>query len=229
MIQRYQRLLFIILLGSSVLMAAFLIYLQREAYGSVKSTEDIPIEAPSLTSAEPVTLDLADDADGAITPEGRSLALPAQPAVRARALLEHLLAEYALPRSKHAISGGIAVDDVFLVALPLAPATRTPSGAEEPTPATKADDADPLTHTTGQLAVVNLRSSWADTHPAGITVETLTIRSMLGTLHSNLPEITQVRFLVDGQPRATLAGNVSLDRTYDVVDTANVAPGVSAP
>ena len=85
--------------------------------------------------------------------------------------------------------------------------------------------ADPLLRDTGQLAVINLRSSWCDAHPSGITVETLTLLSVIGTMHANMPQITKIRFLVDGQPRPTLAGNVELDRTYDVVDTANVTAG----
>jgi hypothetical protein len=37
---------------------------------------------------------------------------------------------------------------------------------------------------------------------------------MIGTLHANMPEIAQVRFLVDGAPRNTLAGHADLTRTY---------------
>jgi hypothetical protein len=62
-----------------------------------------------------------------------------------------------------------------------------------------------------------------EAHPPGITSETLTIQSIVGTLHVNLPEITKVRFLVDGKPRATLAGNVELDRIYDA-ETTVTAP-----
>ena len=51
----------------------------------------------------------------------------------------------------------------------------------------------------------------------------LTVLSMIGTLHANFPEITQVRFLVDGQPRETLAGHVDLARVYPVIDTAVTA------
>ena len=99
--------------------------------------------------------------------------------------------------------------------------TASSNSATSPAAATaKQDDADPLTHATGQLAIVNLRSAWVDAHPSGITTETLTIQSMVGTLHANLGEITAVRFLVDGKPRATLAGNVELDRTYDAADAA---------
>ena len=51
-------------------------------------------------------------------------------------------------------------------------------------------------------------------------VESLTILSIIGTLHANLPQIEQIRFLVDGQPRETLAGNGDLQRTYPSRDTA---------
>jgi hypothetical protein len=71
---------------------------------------------------------------------------------------------------------------------------------------------------TPQLAVVNLTGSFAANHPAGIETETLTILSICGTLHANLSRVTQVRFLVDGQPRATLAGHADLTRTYLAAD-----------
>lgn len=236
MIRRYQRILFFVLLGGSIVMLIFILYLRGHAYGTVHGAADIPMEAPSTTSAESVTLELASDADGAITAQQRSFALPVQPAVRARALLEHLLAEYALPSSEHPLGGGIAVDDVFLVPLPLAaPPAKNADGSLASADSSsglssaglsKEEQDDPLTHASGELAVVNLRSSWADAHPSGLTSETLTLRSILGTLHANLPEITQVRFLVDGQTRATLAGDVSLDRTYAAVDTATSQTGL---
>lgn len=217
MIPRYQRILFAVLLGSSVFMAIFLVYLHRRNFAAVKNADNTPIEAPAYSPAEDATLLLASDADGNLKAVTQSLALPQQPAVRARALLEHLLAEYALPHAAHNIGGGIAIDDVYLVPLPLAAGSTTTSL----TPATpgKDNDADPLLHSSGQLAIVNLRSAWADAHPSGITTETLTIQSIVGTLHANLGEITAVRFLVDGKPRATMAGNVELDRTYDASDT----------
>jgi hypothetical protein len=46
----------------------------------------------------------------------------------------------------------------------------------------------------------------------------LTVLSICGTLHANLPRVTQVRFLVDGQQRATLAGHADLTRTYLAAD-----------
>ena len=65
-----------------------------------------------------------------------------------------------------------------------------------------------------QLAVINLSSAFVANHPSGIETESLTVLSLCGTLHANLPRVTQVRFLVDGQPRATLAGHADLTRTY---------------
>ena len=65
-----------------------------------------------------------------------------------------------------------------------------------------------------QLAVVNLTASFISTHPSGIEAETLTIQSICATLHANLPRVTQVRFLVDGQVHPTLAGHADLTRTY---------------
>ena len=64
------------------------------------------------------------------------------------------------------------------------------------------------------IAVVNLSAAFAQGHPSGIAPETLTLLSITGTLHANLPEIAQVRFLVDGQTRDTLAGHADLTRTY---------------
>jgi spore germination protein GerM len=75
--------------------------------------------------------------------------------------------------------------------------------------------------------VVNLTGSFASSHPSGIEAEILTIQSIVATLHANLPRVTQVRFLVDGQPRPTLAGHADLTRTYlatDAVPTEGAHP-----
>ena len=64
----------------------------------------------------------------------------------------------------------------------------------------------------GQVFLLALPES--DAHPSGIEVEALTVLSICGTLHANLPQITQVRFLVDGAGRKTLAGHADLSRTY---------------
>lgn len=219
MIPRYQRVLFWTLTALSVLMASYLIYLHHKNRKLADfSSDDTPIASPESATAENVTFLLANDADGSLTPTDRSVGLPANTSIRARALLEHLLADYALPDSQHKLPGGIAVEDVFLLPLPLAAKTEVQS--KNPQLPSKAEDADPLTHATGELAIINLRSQWVATHPAGAEAETLTLLSIIGTLHANMPEITHIRFLVDGQQRDTLAGHVDLHRTFASTDTA---------
>jgi hypothetical protein len=199
MIPRYQRILFWSLAGGIFLMAAFLLHGCQQAQKRLAALNDAtPIAAPTTAGTEDITLYLARDADASVTPATESLSLPQAPALRARALLEHLLAAYALPNSAHPLQSGPAVDEVFLLADP------------QPGP-----HAQP-----GQLAVINLRGSFIDNHPSGIQVEALTVESIIGTLHAALPEITTIRFLVDGHPHDTLAGHADLLRTYPATDTA---------
>jgi hypothetical protein len=125
-----------------------------------------------------------------------SLPLPADPGSRARAVLGKLLDLYAAPGAAHSVPGGASsVAQVFLLPAPEIGASQAQSS-----------DA--------QLAVVNLTGSFAASHPSGIETETLTVLSICNTLFANLPSVTQVRFLVDGQPRATLAGHADLTRAY---------------
>jgi hypothetical protein len=223
MIPRYQKVLFYLLVAGIILMATFLFYEHKRAQDRLAAANDAtPIAAPVDSSTETVTFDVANDSDGSIAAEQRQLALPQESSVRARALLERLLSEYALPRSTHPLASGAAVDDVFLLQLPIA---SSPSAANARSavsqPRTDAQSGATQPNAAGELAVINLRGSFVDKHPSGVEVETLTIQSMLGTLHANFPEITQVRFLVDGQPHDTLAGHTDLTRVYPVGDTTH--------
>jgi hypothetical protein len=201
LIPRYQRVLFYALLASIVTMALFLFYERERVRKRWLATVDSTPLVPSPHAHESIaTFDLASDRDGTITAVQRQLALPDEASVRAKALLSRLMAEYALPRSDHPLAGGAAVDDVFLVRLPLAQ-----DNAE--------GDAQ------GEMAVVNLRGSFVDQHPSGVETEMLSLLSILGTLHANFPEIATVRFVVDGKSRETMAGHVALDRIYPALDT----------
>ena len=51
------------------------------------------------------------------------------------------------------------------------------------------------------------------------------VLSICGTLHANLPHVAEVRFLVDGQVRPSLAGHADLTRTYLTGD----APAAADP
>ena len=177
-----------------------------------------PSPAPSVS----VRRALAYDSDGSITGVERDGALPTEATARARDLLARLIAEYSFKDSAHPIESGPAVDDVFLLDLPLhspvaagGPPSQQPASAPTANGALTAEPHAPG----GQLAVINLHGTFADHHPSGIEPETLTIESIIGTLYANFPRIEQVRFLVDGRPRETLNGHADLLRTYPAIDT----------
>ncbi len=69
-------------------------------------------------------------------------------------------------------------------------------------------------------AVVNLNAAFANSHRSGVEVEQLTVLSMVLTLKAQLPQLTRVRFLVDGKSRETLAGHVDI---ADWLDTGMIA------
>ena len=193
MIPRYQKILFVILLIASLAMGVVLWQLRQRAHRRLLAGQaSAPTQAPEVAPAEQATLIAANDAENALIPQIRSLPLPADPGARARAVLGRLLDLYAAPDAVHPVSGGAtSVAQVFLL----------PAGKSSPDP-------------NAQVAVVNLTGTFAASHPSGIETETLTVLSICGTLRANLPNVTQVRFLVDGQPRPTLAGHADLTRTY---------------
>jgi hypothetical protein len=238
-IPRYQRVLFWALSAAILLMALFMLHgcaQAREKFS--RRVDDTPLAAPVEAPTETVHLALADDSTGALSVEDRELALPQEPTARIRALLARLFAEYAYKDSKHPLETGPAVDDVFLLDLPLKPATasartggRDAGGREsaapgrplpEPAPAQQPASSPRSNH--AQLAIVNLHLAFADHHPSGIEPESLTIASILGTIHANFPRIEQVRFLVDGQPRTTLNGHADLTRVYPLGDSGAQTP-----
>lgn len=244
MIPRYQRILFWVLAAAILLMALVLLRGCEQAREKLtRHRDETPLAAPVDTASETFRLALADDSDGSITPVERQLALPTETTARARALLTRLIAEYSYKGSAHPIESGPAIDDVFLLDLPLRPAVAAagskPSADQDTAPIPDASAPPSANDTTqpqipgAQLAVINLHGDFANHHPSGIESETLTINSILGTLYANFPRIEQVRFLVDGQPRETLNGHADLLRTYAVLDTstksAPMAPQEAQP
>jgi hypothetical protein len=193
--------LFVILLLASVIMGAVLWNQLRRAHERLLRGEvSAPTQAPQVAPAEQATLMVANDADNSVEARILTLPLPQNPEARARAVLGKLLDLYAAPDAAHPVPGGAnSIAQVFL--LPIADAGGKASPAA------------------GQLAVVNFTSAFAAGHPSGLETETLTILSICATLNANLPRVTQVRFLVDGQTRATLAGHADLTRTYLAAET----------
>jgi hypothetical protein len=205
MIPRYQRVLLWVLLLVSAVMAVFLIRMRERAADKLQAAADTaPLTPPGAMPTSDITLMLANDTDGSLVSAERRLAVPAETHARARYLLNQLLAEYAKPGAAHPIAANAGVDDVFFMPLPAGTAGN------------------------GLLAVVNLSSGLLQAHPSGIETETITLLSLIGTLHANMPEISQVRFLVDGAPRDTLAGHADLTRTYLASSAAPPPPGVEA-
>jgi hypothetical protein len=78
----------------------------------------------------------------------------------------------------------------------------------------------------GNLAVVDLNADFADEHRSGVLVESLTMTSMVQTLSANLPAVTQVKFLVEGKERQTLAGHADLSSLYDVAAVRQLVTGL---
>jgi sporulation and spore germination protein len=222
MIPRYQRLLFWSLALAILLMAIFLLHGCQQAREKLNRQQNqTPLAAPAETAPETFHLAMASDADNSIALVDRQLALPSESTARTRALLAQLIAEYSYKNSTHPLASGPAVDDVFLLDLPLKPATSSNPADHSGNPSSESPTPSDIPHSPGgQLVVINLSAAFADHHPSGIEAETLTINSIVGTLFANFPRIEQVRFVVNGQPRDTLAGHADLTRTYQVVNTA---------
>jgi Sporulation and spore germination len=195
-IPRHQTVIFLTLLVASIIMGVALWNLRERAHQRLLRGQDsAPTQAPEVAPAEQATLMVANDNDDTVSPRALTLPLPQNPEARARAILGKLFDLYAATGAEHPVAGGAAsIAQVFLL-----PAPEAAKGT--------------------QLAVVNLTSAFAASHPSGLETESLTILSICATLRANFPDVAQVRFLVDGQQRPTLAGHADLTRTYLTADT----------
>jgi hypothetical protein len=207
-IPRHQTVMFLVLLLASVVMSVVLWQLRDRAHQRMLVGQDsAPTQAPEVAPVVQATLVVANDADNSLLAQVQSLPLPQDPGTRARVVLGKLLELYAAPDAVHPVPGGASsIAQVFLLPVvnqDLNSAGNTPLSQERNQQATGPE-----------LAVVNLTGAFAANHPSGLETETLTVLSICGTLHANLPRVTEVRFLVDGKPRATLAGHADLTRTY---------------
>jgi hypothetical protein len=229
-IPRYQVVLLSLLLLASVVMSVVLWQLRERAHQRLLVGQDsAPTQAPEVAPTVQATLVVASDSDNSLLAQVQTLPLPQDPGTRARIVLGKLMDIYAAPDAAHPVPGGASsVAQVFLLPVPNPASNEVadpadPKAAKPPSDQPRAADRTPATPASPgknpepaspQLAVVNLTSAFAASHPSGIETETLTLLSICATLHANLPRISQVRFLVDGQPRATLAGHADLTRSY---------------
>jgi Sporulation and spore germination len=213
MIPRHQAVILIVLVLASLVMGGILFRMREKAHDQMLAGQDsAPTQAPQVAAPEQATLLVASDDDNGLRAQVHSLPLPSDPGAKARAVLGKLLDLYAAADSTHPVPGGAtSVAQVFLLPVP--------ANASKPGGSAAARDAG------AQLAVVNLKGSFVASHPSGLETETLTVLSICGTLHANLPQVAEVRFLVDGQVRPSLAGHADLTRTYLV---SNAVPAVDA-
>lgn len=66
------------------------------------------------------------------------------------------------------------------------------------------------------VAVIDMNAAFADQHRSGVLIEQLTVNSLVQTLGVNVPGISRVRILVEGNTRETLAGHTDLTEFFDV-------------
>jgi len=217
MISRAQGILFAFLLIAVVVMSAILIRLRERAHDRLYTVQNATpvVEESGPATPQAVTLVIPNDLDGSLDEVQRNMALPADDSTKARVLLETLIESFRDPHSTHPIAAApsaadesaaanssVGIDDVFLMPVPRGTASQKSGNA-----------------TAGTLAVVDFSAAFAASHPSGIEPETLTLMSVIGTLHANIPSITEVRFLIDGHQAETLAGHADLTRTYLTTDT----------
>ena len=205
MISRAHKILFLMLVVGCVAMAAVLIRLRERAQDRLQAqgASQPSVLAESVGSPpRTVTLYVPNDLDDSLTAVERSIPMPTDENAQARVLLESLLEAFGAPGSTHPLRVASGVNDVYFI-----PVRSAGGGARA---AAAGGD---------QVAVVDLSGGLAAAQPSGIEPETLTLLSMMATLHANIPTIAQVHFLVDGQTRDTLAGHADLTRTYVASET----------
>jgi len=65
-----------------------------------------------------------------------------------------------------------------------------------------------------KTAIVDVNGAFADQHRSGVLVEELTMASLARTLGTNINGLTEMKLLVDGRERETLAGHADLTEFY---------------
>ena len=184
MIPRHLKIAFALLIAAALATGISAWVLKRHAQQTPQSTQlQQQVAPPTAGAPASVTLYVADDQQGVLRREDASLTLPADPALRAQAVLRALIARCIEKDSPHPLPAGADINDLYVV---------------------------------NGTAVVDLNDAFAGGHRSGVLVEELTVLSLVETLAANLPGITQVKILVNGQERDTLAGHADLSDFYDV-------------
>jgi hypothetical protein len=198
-----------ILLLAAFGLGFYALHLKRTASQAQPVADTHPMAPPAAGPMIKVPIWVANDSDGTLHVQQVAIASPGgippgadigQKQMRARQALRALIAEYRGPASAHPLAGGADVNEVFCVSTPAA------AGGQNQL-----------------LAVVDVNAALANAHRSGILVEELTLASMAQTLAANVPGITQMKVLVEGKERETLAGHASLQEPYDVARASRLA------
>jgi Sporulation and spore germination len=126
----------LVLFAGLALVAAGLAYYalrlrSRAAREAQSATEQQATVAPVGNGPpEPITLYVADDADGSLHKTQASIVLPAERSERDRAVLRTLMAQYAKPESAHPVGAGSDIRQVYLMGDDTAIVDTNPSFAE---------------------------------------------------------------------------------------------------
>ncbi len=170
-----------------LLISVVLVRIKRNAEeDSQRAADREALGAPVVGASERITLTVASDARPDFHRQEVTVALPPEPALRAREVLRALIHEYLKSDSSHPLAKGSEVKNVYLLS--------------------------------DGTAVLDLTSALVDGHPSGILEEQMTIASMVETISANVSGIHQVKILVDGKERETLAGHADLTAIIDVAD-----------
>jgi len=65
-----------------------------------------------------------------------------------------------------------------------------------------------------KTAIVDVNGAFADEHRSGVLVEELTMASLARTLGANIQGLQEIKLIVDGRERETLAGHADLTDFY---------------
>ncbi len=93
---------------------------------------------------------------------------------------------------------------------------RTYQQPDSPHPLAPAADIRSIYLIAPSAAVIDVNAPFADQHRSSILGEQLTVNSLVETLAANVPGISRVKILVDGNTRETLAGHADLTEFFDV-------------
>jgi Sporulation and spore germination len=101
----------------------------------------------------------------------------------------------------------------------LAQYLQTPS----PHPLAKGADIKDVYLVSNDTVLVDTTAPFADGHPSGVLLEEMTLTSLIETLTANVPGISRVKFLVEGNERETLAGHTDLMSFYQAAAVHELA------